>query len=319
MHRFVILEGVDQGKTLELSNETCFVGRSSRNQLKLKDRRVSNRHLKVFKRRGKLFVEDLNSTNGTRVNGERIQPGEAFEVVEGDVVRLSRVRMRLETLPTRSPFEVAIASAGLRDGMGGDLEASDSERRRPTEYGTQLIRDVSRLMKGSIHLHSFCRRVLVQILKNLPRIDTAVLVYVDPLKQGVKNKTLVLYSRPEAGYSRGSVVSENIVDHVLENGKPIQLHNAASQYAGCPGTEKDKHNIRSILCLPLLSNSVVRGALYVHSVSNPRGFRKEDFLILDTLGTSLALVFENNLIRQDRRALIQRRLPQAASSRAGPS
>lgn len=297
MPRLIILQGAGKRSTVELDGEVTFVGRSLKNHVKLKDRSVSNRHLKVFRIGRKFFVEDLKSTNGTRVNDQRLVPGEGFELQEGDVIRIGRTRMRIDDLPRRSSIERAVTSKSREIQKGTPLGVVDPERRRPSDHGMLLLRDVSRLIKRSIYLHGFCREVLMHILENLPRIDTGVLVYLDPLKRTVKSKTLIPYSRPELAHRPGAGVSESVIDHVLERGRSIRMLNATVQYAGDFNNGEEKHDIRSILCLPLISNSVLRGALYIHSKNNPCGFREEDIIILDSLGSSLALVFENALGR----------------------
>ncbi|MCF8061005.1 MAG: FHA domain-containing protein [Deltaproteobacteria bacterium] len=295
MIRLVVMDGVDRGKTFEFEDETSFVGRSFRNHVILEDGSVSNRHLKVFRIGRKCFVEDLKSTNGTHVNGKRLAPGEGFEVEEGDLIRLGRTVMRIEALPAQSAVERAAASGRGKVQRMPPSGAAHADRRQRSNYGARLVCDVSALMKQSLGLHSFCRKVLECILENLPRIDTAVVVYLDPLKRKLKNKTLILYSRPELEYHRGRLVSEKIIDQVLERGRPVRVVNAASQHHGDLDDRPGKNLIRSILCIPLVSNSVLRGTLYVHSTSYPCGFREEDFLILDTVGTLLALALENAL------------------------
>jgi hypothetical protein len=294
MPRLVVLEGPERGKVLELGRSSFFVGRSQKNDLVLTDRSVSSRHMKLFQIGRKCFVEDLKSTNGTRVNHRRLDPGEGFELDEGDRIRLGRVLIRIEALPARSGIESAAASSGPAVRKAAPRGGFDPERRRPGSAGDELMRDVSRFLKLPFSLQTFGKKVLVQVLDTLPRTDTAVLAYIDPLTRPLKHKTLILYTRPELGRRRGGVVSERVIDHVLEREKPVRLIDVASHDTG-EALHVGRHQIRSILCLPLVSNAVLRGALYVHSTMNPCGFRREDLLLLDTVGTILALVFENAL------------------------
>ena len=50
---------------------------------------VSRTHAKLTRKDGKLYIEDMNATNGTYVNGERIRPGEAVPLEVGDRFRLA--------------------------------------------------------------------------------------------------------------------------------------------------------------------------------------------------------------------------------------
>ena len=58
------------------------------------ERSVSRRHAKLARRGRRLYlVEDLGTTNGTFVNGERVAPGEPIEVREGDLLRFGLVEL----------------------------------------------------------------------------------------------------------------------------------------------------------------------------------------------------------------------------------
>ena len=61
------------------------------------ERSVSRQHAKLQRRGGRLYlVEDVGTTNGTFVNGERISPGEPVEVSAGDLLRFGLVELTYE-------------------------------------------------------------------------------------------------------------------------------------------------------------------------------------------------------------------------------
>jgi pSer/pThr/pTyr-binding forkhead associated (FHA) protein len=61
------------------------------------ERSVSRRHAKLERRAGRLYlVEDLGTTNGTFLNGERIAPGKPLEVGSGDLLRFGLVELVYE-------------------------------------------------------------------------------------------------------------------------------------------------------------------------------------------------------------------------------
>jgi pSer/pThr/pTyr-binding forkhead associated (FHA) protein len=70
---FQVLEGVDKGRVFRALPTPLTVGREEGNLLRLNDERVSRFHAKIQQDHGDVVLTDLESTNGTRVNGHVVQ------------------------------------------------------------------------------------------------------------------------------------------------------------------------------------------------------------------------------------------------------
>lgn len=70
------------------------IGRSKDADVQIDDRYASGIHARLFSREGHHFVEDMNSTNGTQLNGAPLA-GEA-ELVDGDTVQIGDTVFRFE-------------------------------------------------------------------------------------------------------------------------------------------------------------------------------------------------------------------------------
>src|SRR5689334_350158 len=73
MFKLVIQD--DEGKTtvVPLIRDEITIGRKEGNTIRLTERNVSRRHARILRQNGAVSIEDLNSYNGVRVNGTRIQ------------------------------------------------------------------------------------------------------------------------------------------------------------------------------------------------------------------------------------------------------
>ncbi len=68
-----VLEGSDRGRVYSELDAPVTIGREEGNSIQLNDERVSRFHVKIQDDHKRLVLTDLESTNGTRVNGETIQ------------------------------------------------------------------------------------------------------------------------------------------------------------------------------------------------------------------------------------------------------
>ena len=59
---------------------------------------VSRKHARIFVQGQQVLIEDLNSTNFTYVNQQRLTPGQPQPLTDGDEVRLGRVKLNYYTL-----------------------------------------------------------------------------------------------------------------------------------------------------------------------------------------------------------------------------
>jgi pSer/pThr/pTyr-binding forkhead associated (FHA) protein len=94
MYKLIIED--DEGKTtvVPLIRDEITIGRKEGNTIRLTERNVSRRHAKLLKSNGTVFIEDLTSYNGIRVNGDRIA-GRA-PVNEGDRIQIGDYQLALK-------------------------------------------------------------------------------------------------------------------------------------------------------------------------------------------------------------------------------
>ncbi len=85
--------GIERGTRFDLIGGLS-IGRSKDSDVQIEDRYASGLHVRVFSREGRFFVEDMNSTNGTMLNGATLQ-GEA-ELIDNDTIQIGDTEFRFE-------------------------------------------------------------------------------------------------------------------------------------------------------------------------------------------------------------------------------
>lgn len=94
MPKLVVLSEGMTGRSYELSTVLTTVGRLEDNTFQIPEPSVSSHHCEFMLRGSDVIIKDLNSTNGTFINGQRVT-GEAT-VKPGQIIRLGQVEIRLE-------------------------------------------------------------------------------------------------------------------------------------------------------------------------------------------------------------------------------
>ncbi len=119
-----MLDGADRGRVFADMPTPLTIGREEGNPIQLNDERVSRFHLKIQEDQDQIVLTDLQSTNGTKVNGESVpvwvlRPGDVIAVGRSLLVFGSRqeIAQRLAALQRGGPFRRP--HAGSRRVRGG--------------------------------------------------------------------------------------------------------------------------------------------------------------------------------------------------------
>ena len=91
----VVASGVHEGKVIQLTSPQFLIGRDAQCHLRPASQAISKRHCGLFVRDGKVYVKDLGSTNGTTVNGNKV---DSTFLNEGDRVQLGDAMLRFQML-----------------------------------------------------------------------------------------------------------------------------------------------------------------------------------------------------------------------------
>jgi hypothetical protein len=130
-----VLHGADRGRVFERLPTPVTIGREEGNSIQLNDERISRYHLKLQSDNDKIVATDLESTNGTKVNGEDIQ---VRIIRDGDMISLGR---SLLLVGSHSDIDRRIAA---RD-SAGDKGRGSQLRERMQRFAAQhsdVIEDV---------------------------------------------------------------------------------------------------------------------------------------------------------------------------------
>jgi pSer/pThr/pTyr-binding forkhead associated (FHA) protein len=121
MAKLVVLSAGMTGRTHELKVDKTTIGRVEDNAFQILEPSVSSHHCEVLLRGKEVVVRDLNSTNGTFINGEKVSES---VIKPGQILRLGQIEIRLETdTPSAGPKKPIDQTLVMQRGVSlNDLE-----------------------------------------------------------------------------------------------------------------------------------------------------------------------------------------------------
>jgi pSer/pThr/pTyr-binding forkhead associated (FHA) protein len=100
MVKLVVISEEMKDLTFELTEEKITIGRVPGNQIRLDHSAVSSHHAELTKKGDDYLLRDLNSTNGTRVNGQRVVETRLFN---GDTIAIAHVQLQYISTSRTAP------------------------------------------------------------------------------------------------------------------------------------------------------------------------------------------------------------------------
>ena len=285
MHKLSVTVGPLKGQTFDLNADPFFIGRSSKNHIQIKDDAVSRKQFKIFKVDEKLFVEDLKSTNGTRINDEMIKPGESVEVKEGDTISIANTTMQLGEDSSEKALDIEVGQ--------NDRPKPAEDRRSQSPKNLELVYKVTELLRQSLSIDEIIDKVLENLLDAFPRIDRVAILLFDNKKNEIKR--VISRSRLDSEQSH-FIYSRVVVNQVMSEGKPVRMADTSSETPDNLETGMATMQIGSVMCVPMISSSEILGAIYVDSILSPYAFRKDDLLLLESLSGPVAVAVEKAML-----------------------
>ena len=296
MTDLVILNGPEIGRTLRLKKGVSFLGRSIDNDIRIEDKTVSRKHLKIESIRGKHFVTDLNSWNGTFYDGKYVVPGHELEVQEGVPLAIGMTVICLGKGCREQIVPFLDTVSLIREKEEKDA-VSEDRRARTDQKREDLLYRVSLTLKDSGTLKDILEKVLGHIFRYLKRIDRGAFVLADP--ETLQTVESICKVNDKSGKDVSASFSEEVVQTVLGGGKPLIFSKGYTEDRSGPIDTLEVQKVESVMCVPLINRSRILGAMYVDSGKRPDGFRKEDLLILLDIGQRVALAVETERLAAD--------------------
>lgn len=140
MPRLVVLSEGLTGRSHELKAERTTVGRVEDNTFQIPDSSVSSHHAEIILKGNEVVIKDLNSTNGTFINGQQITEA---TLKPSQILRLGQVEVRLEgdsPAPKKQVLDhTQIVPQGIKLDELGQIPRPNPGFQKKTNTGTKVF------------------------------------------------------------------------------------------------------------------------------------------------------------------------------------
>ena len=163
-----------------------------------------------------------------------------------------------------------------------------------TQKIIELVYKVSNLMNERLGTDEILEKILEYIFDFLRNIDRGVILLLDE-KTGEVSK---VSSKLRDATEDATVYCQDVVERVIREGRGVMVPDVEAEEEDDLVETVKLSKIESVMCVPLMRGSHIKGAIYVDSLKEPFGFRREDLSLFTDLGRRAALAVENALLQQ---------------------
>ena len=329
--RFVLPPAGPPGDAAAEDAAPVGIGRGTANAIRLRDTEVSRRHAVIRRAGGRYELADVGSSNGTLLNGAKLEAAAALN--DGDRVQVGRSTLLFSRpSPDDSRAGVSLIGSASDDPSGSLLATLPPVRdRRPVgPAGTPattlqvLYRVTEEAVRPTLNTEQLLGRMLDLALEAVGADRGCVLLtdaegVLRPAARRDRDKARSdAVGGPNDGPSgRPMPVSRSIADHVLSTGRAIRTGNAAEDSRFDPTQSIMSAGVREALCVPLRGRDDVEGVMYLDTTAEtgsslltlPERFTDDHLHMLLAVGRQAALAveavrYQSALVRAERLAAV---------------
>ncbi len=294
-----VTTGQRGGETVRIRpGEVLSIGRSAESDLQLLDLGVSRFHCVIEDQADALVVTDLNSMNGTFVNGERVK---RQALAEGDAISVGTVELSVEELaepprPTIVSLMTGCGDADVRVVRDADPQSTalfhpGARALRPADE-ERIRRDLAALYKigNVINAQESLGELLAVVMDTVLDVigaERGFLLLADRETGEVVPRMVRV--RSGSGAAADLPVSRPVVEEAMGRRVAVRSPDLKAEERFADGDALLLEHIRSVLCAPLETGAEVLGAIYLDTASDAAVFTEHDLDLLTAIARQAAV------------------------------
>lgn len=306
MPTLYVLQGPDKGRTLRCDDDDITIGRGS-NQVPLTDQTVSRRHAQLKQDSGDWSLVDLNSANGTYLNGVRV--ARSMRLKHGDQIRVGGSLLvyggdeSVEQIAGANiPRDLVKLDAGRVD-IDASVVASASNEDSvvlaapETAYAVRswkAIRELTDVIGSLISTDQLLPRVLDIVFEQAP-VDRGILFLLDEETREMIPEVVRFKSRKARAEAQRSAVtaSRTIMEHVTQTREGVLCTNVTNDERFRAGKSIHDMGLRSVICAPIVARERILGLIHLDVPINQHTYNEHELRLITAIAYQTGLALEN--------------------------
>ncbi|MHC4939170.1 MAG: FHA domain-containing protein [Planctomycetota bacterium] len=276
------------GGELRFAALPVTIGRDPDNDIPLDDNKLSRRHCRITRGAEGFFVEDLQSSNGTYVNGER---ADRHLLRLGDTVRIGFTEFQVEWDPTME--------SSRRRNRKGKVDPQEVRELHEENRRLRRVLNLTKAVAGARDEDSLLR-LIVDSAVELTGAERGFMFLVT--LSGLDFKVARDRNGNDLEHPE-DMISRSIAGEAVESGRPVVTEDAGGDARFAGGRSVAFLRLRSVLCVPLKVKDGPLGAIYLENSDVTAQFHEEDVPLVTTFCDYVALTIHaaRNVVALEKR------------------
>ncbi|OMH30389.1 diguanylate cyclase [Motiliproteus sp. MSK22-1] len=311
-----------------LKEREVIIGRQEQADLVLNMPSVSRVHATIAARNDAYYIEDLESSNGTKLNGARIKPYESHALSLGDEIEIGdakllfqpiadyqreqnnsskrllpgggskdELELELDKLRTNIFQHVSQVSTSTLGAHLGTLLDGDLEKFRayvePKLHEYAVLQEITQIIIGILDVEELLSTALGLVSEAL-NADRGYILLFDSQEASLQPIVSQHFDRKDnSACEHDFAFSQTVATSCFEKKEIIVLEDALMDVSFSSSSSIIATSIRSVICIPLQRGSEIVGVIYLDNLSTPGIFHHHHFDFLNAFSAQTAMALEN--------------------------
>jgi serine phosphatase RsbU (regulator of sigma subunit) len=281
----ITLQGPDAGRKYPLEAAATILGRQFDSAICLSGKAVSRHHAQILFRDASYFIEDLESSNGTFLNGKRLPANAPVPLTERDILQIGPYLFGLRPDPQVASTESSLVVRQQVNARSIDQSVYGQD----PAVKLQVVLEIAQHLAHTLELEPLLDKLLEHVMRLFPQADRAMVLLCERDQLVVRGQRC-RHQEDASSYP----YSRTIVRRALEEGIGLLSEDARADERFAGSATLTSLDLHSLLCVPLIGQDGKRlGVVQVDRFRRGLAFRIEDLQLLTAVCLQVAVVLEN--------------------------